>query len=169
MSFSQLPNELLLLVAKSLSSQNNISALVRINWRLYYLLHPFLCQFNAQYHQGSGLLSAARNGNSSLIKRFLHVGTNIASFEPLCNDAYLGYERETQRNPLLLAAQNDHIETLEILLSETRPSRMCAVTAAHRATLGDWRWPSSYRRVDSQSPIRSFKPLGRLYGVRRSR
>lgn len=72
-------------------------------------------------YQGSGLLSAARDGNP-----FLHVGTNIAFFEPQFNDAHLGYESETQRNPLLLAAPNDHhMETLGILLSETRPSRMC--------------------------------------------
>lgn len=71
-------------------------------------------------HQGSGFLSAARNGNP-----FLHVGTNIAFYEPQFNDAHLSYERETRRNPLLLAAQNDHMETVEILLSETRPSRMC--------------------------------------------
>lgn len=59
-----------------------------------------------------------------VIKKSLHVGTNIASFKPQFNDALLGYERETRQNPLLQAAQNDHIETVEILFSESRPSRI---------------------------------------------
>ncbi|GLI80637.1 hypothetical protein PoHVEF18_008994 [Penicillium ochrochloron] len=124
-SFSKLPDELLLLVADSLPCQKDIATLVRVNWRLYHLLHTILCQFNVQYHQGAGLLSAARNGHSSLVQKFLNLGANIASFEPQFSDAPLEYEHETRRNPLLLAAQNGYIETLEILLAETRPSRVC--------------------------------------------
>lgn len=125
-NFSQVPNEILLLVAKSLSSQKDINALVRTNWRLCHLLHAFLCDFNIQHHQSSGLLYTAGSGNSTLVKKFLNAGASIASFELLPDEDETDFEEfEKQDSPLLRAAQNGHVGLLNTMLSETNPSRAC--------------------------------------------
>lgn len=101
---------------------------------LHRRLHTFLCQFNIRHHQSTGLLSAARNGQSSLVQNFLDLGASIASFESQSDDAIHCYE--TWCNPLFLAAQNDHVEILQILLSENQPSRMCVPSQLR--TVLDW-------------------------------
>jgi ankyrin repeat protein len=117
-SFSQLPNEIIVLVAKAISHQKDLSAMVRTNRRLYDLLHAYLCRFNIQHHQASGLLFAAENGRCSLSKKFLDAGASIASFGPQSeHDEWKGW------NPLEAAAQTRHTETLKTLLAESRPGR----------------------------------------------
>lgn len=123
---SQLPNEILLLVAKSVSNQRDINALVQTNWRLYRPFHAFLCIFNIQHHQSSGLLFAASSENSTLVNEFLDAGASIASFELLPDDDETDFDNFDKQDSLLLrAAQNGHVELLKTMLSETNPSRAC--------------------------------------------
>lgn len=117
-SLSQLPNEIIMLVAKAVPHQKDLSSLVRTNRRLYDLLHAYLCRFNIQHHQASGLLFAAENGRCSLAKKFLDAGASIASFGPQSeHDEWKGW------NPLEAAAQTRHTKTLKTLLAEPRQDR----------------------------------------------
>lgn len=101
-------------------------SLVQTNWRLYRPLHAFLCNFNIQHHQSSGLLFAALTGNSTLVNEFLDAGASIASFELLPDEDENDFDDfEKQDSPLLRAAQNGHVGILETMLSETNPSRAC--------------------------------------------
>ncbi|KAJ5824059.1 hypothetical protein N7447_006399 [Penicillium robsamsonii] len=125
-NFSQLPNEILLLVAKYLYSQKDINALVRTNWRLYHLLYAFLCHFNIQHHKSSGLLSAAGSGNFTIVEQFLDVGASISSFELKPDRGWSVESFRRQDNPLLRAAQNGHVELLKTMLSGTHPGCACA-------------------------------------------
>src|SRR4051812_9067142 len=107
----ELPNELLLLIARYLPYQKDINSLVQTNRQLYVLLNVFLCKFNIQHHQSSALTWAASNGNDHLAKRMLEAGASIASFDT----------SETAENPLLCAVIAGHISTLKVMLSEKRP------------------------------------------------
>lgn len=117
-SFSQLPNEIIILVAKAIPHQKDLSSLGRTNRRLYDLLHAYSCRFNIQHHQAFGLIFAAESGRCSLAKKFLDAGASIASFGPQSeHDEWKGW------NPLEAAAKTRHTETLKTLLAEPRPDR----------------------------------------------
>jgi ankyrin repeat protein len=162
-TLSQLLDELLLMVVESLSDQKDIAALVRVKWTLYHRLHTFLCRFNVQHYEGAGLLSVARNGQSSLVQKNFDLGADIASFESQFDDTIHCYEE--CRNPLLQAAQNDHMETLEILLSETRPSRMCVPSQLR--TVLDWAIGAGNQAI-VEFMIAHKAPLGSLDDKRNS-
>ncbi|KAJ5817426.1 hypothetical protein N7447_009659 [Penicillium robsamsonii] len=124
MSLLQLPNELQFIIARCLLGQKEIGCLMRTNKRLYHLLRPFLLHFNVEYDQSSALIWAAKNGATSLIKELLDIGSSIASFEPELTDP--SYDAlSVNNNPLLHAAQNGHIDTLQSMLSETRTDKAC--------------------------------------------
>ncbi|PYI09361.1 ankyrin [Aspergillus sclerotiicarbonarius CBS 121057] len=118
---------------------------------LYHALYPFLCEYNVRHDQGSALLWAAREGDSRLVTELLAVGANIAAHVPPPRRLQAkpgmeigGIDPLVDRNPLLNAAEGRHIETLKILLEETR-SGQGALRAQLRPVL---HW--ALRRHDAQ-------------------
>ncbi|KAJ5135358.1 ankyrin repeat protein [Penicillium bovifimosum] len=144
----ELPNELLLLIARYLPYQKDINSFVQTNRQLYVLLNVFLCKFNIQHHQSSALTWAASNGNDHLAKRMLEAGVSIASFDT----------SETA-NPLLRAVIAGHISTLKVMLSEKRPDRVSSPFQKRRVLLFAIR--SSDREVidlmiENDAPLNPF-------------
>jgi hypothetical protein len=82
MSLSELPIEILWIIASNLPRQRDIYALVRTNRHLHQSLQKCLHYWNAQYKHGSALSFAAKHsGLISHIQNLL-VGLDIARTRP---------------------------------------------------------------------------------------
>lgn len=71
MSFSNLPPELVLFIADTLHSTQDINSLVRVSRGLYRLLKQYLYQYNVDYESSCGLGHAVKTGNLSATCYFL--------------------------------------------------------------------------------------------------
>ncbi|PYH91899.1 hypothetical protein BO71DRAFT_298391, partial [Aspergillus ellipticus CBS 707.79] len=64
MSLLNLANEVLLMIAETLESENDINAMVQTNHRFYALLNPYLYRHNRRHSGSSALLWAAMTGQA---------------------------------------------------------------------------------------------------------
>lgn len=71
MSFSNLPPELVLFIAGTLHSTQDINALIKVSRGLYHLLKKYLYQYNVDYESSCGLGHAVKTGNLSATCYFL--------------------------------------------------------------------------------------------------
>jgi ankyrin repeat protein len=147
-----MPNEMLLLVAQSLSCQKDISALSRTDWTLYHLLNTYLYEYNVQHHNASGLAWVIKRGNCSLTKKFLDAGANIALFG--CH-SMVARPDEANPNPLVSAARlSPHLAVLKVLLFETRPDQICS----QRQLINALRWAIKSQTQDVFELIMTDQP-----------
>ena len=75
MALLDLPNEILLSLARSLD-EKDINNLVRTNRRLYHTLNQYLYTHNVNYFGGMALLWAAYHGLEGTFKKLLDAGAN---------------------------------------------------------------------------------------------
>ncbi|KKK13226.1 hypothetical protein ARAM_000553 [Aspergillus rambellii] len=104
MSFSALPNDLLLIIAECTEAQRDLSALTRCNHRLHHLLCNLLYTNNIRRFGSSGLVWAAVHGRLSVVQRMVGMGANIETRD------------ESGWTPLDLAARNGHYAVVKLLL-----------------------------------------------------
>ncbi|CAG8924919.1 unnamed protein product [Penicillium salamii] len=90
-----LPNELLLVIAEALDSQNSINALARANHRCWSLLNSFLYAYNVQHYNGDALHWAAKHGRLQTARESLRQGAHVESIafdlRPLSQAARSGH------------------------------------------------------------------------------
>lgn len=103
MGLSELPTEILLMIASCLSQESHINALIRTNRRLYRELHQVLPFFNAQYLHAFALFFAVEHHLPRNVQHLLE-GLNVARARPHClpNDLY----RENRIAKRLRKAEN---------------------------------------------------------------
>lgn len=139
MAFLRLPNELLLSVMNSLTSQKDMNSLARSNARLYDLLNTHLYRYNAEQYRSSAIVWAAKNGQEETAKKSIAEGANVqlvseANWTPLSWAAWSGNETVAKlllatdgvdpasqtlnkETPLSLAAWHGHKEVVTLLLA----------------------------------------------------
>lgn len=153
----RLPPELILYIAKHLEKQQDISSFTRCSWKLYNLLHRYLCRFNSHHHKGSAFIFAAENGYTELVTRLLEAGASIGSVSVRDTRDRVVDEHGALINPLIVAIQNGHMATLAALLDESRPGLACSPVQL-RAAL---HWVLRSRRADLfEIIIAKDPPLG---------
>ncbi|KAJ5163285.1 ATPase inhibitor IATP mitochondria [Penicillium coprophilum] len=106
MTLFVLPNELLLAIAETQVSQNDINAFARTSRRCYNLLNSFLYAYNVQKHQGSALHWAANRGQLKTAQESLRQGAEIES-----------KDRKTGKSPLIQSIRYGHTDIVALLLA----------------------------------------------------
>ncbi|KAJ5097342.1 hypothetical protein N7456_008063 [Penicillium angulare] len=174
MGLDELPVDIILLIAKWLHKEKDISAFARTTRSLHDCLNLYLCQYNVRHNGGSALLWASRFGYTLLANLLFHVGADIAAFEHKAerhhefdifeNSAFsiathrkrdINEILEPVENPLLLAAKGNHISILRLMLSQ---SSKCAATGAQLRTVLHWAIRSHNDEI-TQMMISSGAPL----------
>jgi ankyrin repeat protein len=123
--FDRMPNELIAITARQLSSEKDISAFMRCSCRLHSLLYRSLCKYNIQHNNGLALHFAAGNGHLRFVKLMFDLGANIGSLDAsFVNTTENHISRRD--NLLLEAAVQGHLKIVHTLLSEARPGQECA-------------------------------------------
>ncbi|KAL2866240.1 ankyrin repeat domain-containing protein [Aspergillus lucknowensis] len=105
MSFAALPSEIILLIAESLETQSDLSALTRSSWRLHNLLSDLLAVQNIRHSNSSALVWASEQGNLELASRMVKLGANLETIR-----------KGDTATPLFIAAANGHTSILNLLL-----------------------------------------------------
>jgi ankyrin repeat protein len=139
MPLLDLPNELLLAIAKPLDSQRDINALVQTNRHFYNILNSCLYAHNVKYHRGFALEWSATNGVLESAKKSIQQGAQIQigdSSQPLLNAANNGHanmvaylislganlqseERGAiKRTPIQWAILHNHPEVVTVLIEK---------------------------------------------------
>ncbi|KFY71757.1 hypothetical protein V499_08082 [Pseudogymnoascus sp. VKM F-103] len=76
MSFSTLPPEILLLIARQLETEKDISSLMGTSARNYQLLFSFLYEHNVQFYSGSALISCVGDDYETGVRLLLEFGAD---------------------------------------------------------------------------------------------
>ncbi|KAJ5185056.1 ATPase inhibitor IATP mitochondria [Penicillium cf. griseofulvum] len=105
MTLFVLPNELLLVIAETQDSQNDINAFARTSHRCYILLNSFLYAYNVRKHQGSALHWAATKGQLRTAQESLRQGAEIES------------NSQTGKSPLIQSTRCGHADIVALLLA----------------------------------------------------
>ncbi|KAJ5093985.1 hypothetical protein N7456_009846 [Penicillium angulare] len=126
MSLLSLSNEILLSIAQDLKSHGGLNSLVRTNRRLYFLLRHVLIRDDILYHDGFGILIAARRGYLSVVQQFVEAGCPL-DLNPL-RDGYVEDRHERFGNfdvfvsaseyPILYASADGHADVVEYLIAK---------------------------------------------------
>ncbi|KAF3392468.1 hypothetical protein F1880_008637 [Penicillium rolfsii] len=95
MSLSELPIEILWIIASSLPRQRDIYALIQTNRRLHQILEKCLHYWNAQYKHGSALPFAAKHSGLVPQLRNLLNGLDVALHRP--HEAWILSPRKVRR------------------------------------------------------------------------
>lgn len=121
MSFLSLPNELIILIAQSLTTTRDVNTLIRTNRRLWSLLTPRLNVLALEKKDGvTALHWAVVNHHGPLVHLLLRLGVtvdvreNVESGAPIHWGAKLGHEKMVRillSNGADIAACNDFNET----------------------------------------------------------
>ncbi|KAL3477463.1 ankyrin repeat-containing domain protein [Aspergillus californicus] len=130
---SRLPIELILSIADYLPKQRDISSFMRTNRKLYHVLHPFLCRFNSRHREGSAFVFAAKHGCTDLVNKLFNAGASVGSVKLRDPEDCLLEEFGSIINPLLVAAQSGHAETLQALLKDSQSDRACTLVQLRSA------------------------------------
>jgi hypothetical protein len=152
------------MVVESLSDQKDIAALVRVKWTLYHRLHTFLCRFNVQHYEGAGLLSVARNGQSSLVQKKLWSRCRHRIFWVTVR-RYYSLLRGMSQPASPSGSKWPYGDLGDFTFWDPTKPYVCTIAAAHCARLGHWRWQPSYCWVYdcTQSPVRLFGRQAQFY------
>jgi ankyrin repeat protein len=108
---SDLPNEIILAIAKELHSESAINALARTSRHLYSLLNPFLYQYH-EHPKIPALHWAAQGGYSSTLISLLDAGVDLYA-SPIW---YPDQTHTLTHHPLITAIWNGHLNIVELLL-----------------------------------------------------
>ncbi|KAL9090665.1 MAG: hypothetical protein Q9165_005153 [Trypethelium subeluteriae] len=106
MSFSKLPNEIILDIVGYLDGQRHIWAMACANRRLYRLLRKYLLRHNIRFRGGDALIWAAGKGYSRIAHTMLGLGAKIDTTGTLSWGA----------TPLYAAAANGNMPMVKMLL-----------------------------------------------------
>lgn len=109
MRLLDLPNEILLLIAKSSDYSWDISCFSQVNRRLYFLLDGLAYQHDQRHHDSSLLVWAARNGVVSIARKMLDNG----AYPLRCHDG--------EHTAMSLAVMNGHASIIELFLERNIP------------------------------------------------
>ncbi|PYI08943.1 hypothetical protein BO78DRAFT_395250 [Aspergillus sclerotiicarbonarius CBS 121057] len=118
MGLSELPTELIYMIADVLDSQHAINAFARTDRALFARLNPYLYRYHVKHSvPSSALMWAAERGDSELLKRLLSAGVDI--YNPYEWDnldtgfkfCHLGYD-----HPIIEASYSGHVEFVETML-----------------------------------------------------
>ncbi|KAF7139749.1 hypothetical protein CNMCM5793_007903 [Aspergillus hiratsukae] len=125
-SLSELPNEIILAIAKALHSEGAVNALARTSRHLYSLLNPFLYKYHADL---AALRWAAEQGYASTLINLLDAGIDL--YYP---SIWSPDQRHTlTHHPLVTAIQYGHLHIVEIFLDRGGMSK--------RLKEEDYEWP----------------------------
>jgi ankyrin repeat protein len=105
MTFLSLPNEILVMIASYLESDQDLRAFSLASKEFYPSVSPVMYRNNIHNHSSSGLFWAARHGQPTTATRFLKYGA----------DANVG--DSTGVRPLWGAVQGGHVTVAQILLA----------------------------------------------------
>lgn len=111
MNLDALPNELLLMIAKSLDCQSSLNAFARINHHFHDLFNSFLYAYNVQHHGGDALHWAATHGQLETAQKSLRQGAQIESQATKKNRA-----TGVPHRPLYEAALQGHAKMVAFLV-----------------------------------------------------
>ena len=111
MSFQSLTNELILEIAEHLDSCRDINAFLRVNHRLYVLLHDELYLDDITRHNSRGLMWATERNRLSLARTFLSLGANANALN--MTDSGCSWEQ----TPLHSAARKGYVRMVRLLLA----------------------------------------------------
>lgn len=109
MHLLDLPNEILLLIAKSSDYSWDISCFSQANCRLHSLLDGLAYQHDQRHHDSSLLVWAAKNGVVSIARKMLDNG----AYPLRCHDG--------EHTAMSLAVMNGHASVLELFLERNIP------------------------------------------------
>ncbi|GIJ86684.1 hypothetical protein Asppvi_005577 [Aspergillus pseudoviridinutans] len=108
---SDLPNEIILAIAKELHSEGAINALARTSRHLYSLLNPFLYQYH-EHPKIPALHWAAQGGYASTLISLLDAGVDLYASSIWFPDQ----THKLTHHPLMTAIWNGHLSIVELLL-----------------------------------------------------
>jgi ankyrin repeat protein len=110
-SLSDLPNEVILAIAKELHSEGAINALARTSRHLYSLLNPFLYRYHEQ-PKLPALHWAAQGGYASTLISLLDAGVDLYAPSRWCPEQ----THTLTHHPLITAIWYGHLHIVELLL-----------------------------------------------------
>lgn len=126
-----LPNELLLLIAETLSDQMDVNSLLQANRRLSIILRDHLLKRNIKHHGSSALLWAAANNHHILAERLIILGADL---DLTCKSLYKRFgkrkmpwlksisirggsaHRGEEATPLCYAVKNQNLSMVRLLV-----------------------------------------------------
>ncbi|KAF9884206.1 Ankyrin repeat domain-containing protein 44 [Aspergillus nanangensis] len=112
MQFSELPTEIIRLIADISDSQCAINALAQVNRSLHSQLNPFLYLYHVRCNIQSPALSwAAKHGNLGTLQKLLVAGVDI-----YCAPLWNPDSGPTRKHPINIAASKGHAGIVELLL-----------------------------------------------------
>ncbi|GIK05412.1 hypothetical protein Aspvir_009521 [Aspergillus viridinutans] len=112
-SLSDLPNEIILAIAKKLHSEGAINALARTSRHLYSLLNPFLYKYHEQ-PKIPALHWAAQGGYASTLMSLLDAGVDLYASSIWFPDQ--SQTHTLTHHPLTTAIRYGHLNIVELLL-----------------------------------------------------
>ncbi|OOQ82676.1 hypothetical protein PEBR_37862 [Penicillium brasilianum] len=123
MSIPTMPNDVILLIGQQSQSQADLHALVRTSRRFYLLLKHLLYQHNLNYHDGDGILQAAKLGSIPAVAQFIKEGYPVKDrpFHEGEHPQVSGFTIPSpctcyMEHPILYAAEYGHTELVRYLL-----------------------------------------------------
>lgn len=120
MYLSELPSEIILIIAECLESQPTINALAQTSSAFYALLNPFLYRYHVQHRVPAPALEwAAERGHAGTLQKLLKAGADI-----YCKRPWSLEPRSFYFHPINRAAERGHTRIVEILLDEGMHDRL---------------------------------------------
>ena len=104
MSLDALPDELLSMIALNVRSRRRLSRLARASRRLHSIANGTLYRLDARKYGSSALFWAAEHGREDTARTALDWGASVVA-------------RKGNRTPITVAARENHIEVMRVLLS----------------------------------------------------
>ena len=106
MSLTDLPYELLTIVAHNIPAEKDLNCLAQTSRYVYNIINPYLYHHQISDHHSSALLWAAQHLSAASCRRLLQEGANAE-----VRDTF-------GQTPLILAAFNGHETILRLLLAD---------------------------------------------------
>lgn len=121
MMIPYLANEILIQIVKNLDKEREINSVCRANRLFYLLFNDYLYRFSIQFSGSSALLWAAKRGQNSTARKFLHLGVSVNTFfhkSPSSPARSLTANEDTHHGttPLHVAAYKGHRTLVELFL-----------------------------------------------------
>lgn len=133
---SNLPNELIIVVAEFLVKTADINALAQVNSRFYHLLNGYLYRHNSKYNGGSALVWATKRNNISTARKAVQAGARadetLVNFVPGQHFVLSAMYFPVWVAPLALAMKLRRKEIVQLLLAQdidfTKPHSTSHIT-----------------------------------------
>lgn len=112
-AMQRLPNEILLGIADFLDSERDLNALCQVNHANRDALEPKLYLLNANNHESSALIWAAKHGHLTTAQKFVKFVCSIDQHPA----TYVNAVDDDHRTPISWASDRGDINTVKLLLS----------------------------------------------------